>query len=388
MTSLNDTGLTLVQRMRLLTEEMRKNSARIESIQTEIQFAHRARDVLLKQIDLGQKVATAIEDRDARNKADQHGDGCAADRGEEDIADDDPEGIVDLQAQLAKTELELASINIEKSLSMVGTAIEEEDGLAFNANNGYSIREPRLLPKDKCLVSGRSGYAGSGGFPDERTERHYVIESQPLVLGASVNLSDGLQPLFASAIFGFGCFWCAESIFWQKALLPGVGVLSTQVGYCGGETAFPTYSEVCSGRTNHAEVVRVQFDPRKIRYTDLLRYFWLSHDPTKYARQGNDVGTQYRSIIVCESDTNLREAKRSRDAFQRGLEKWDAEKRAGGKGKGDDIRIKTEIVSASEGAYPFYLAERKHQQYEAKPGGREYCGLKPLAIPLGYVDDV
>lgn len=326
------------------------------------------------------------------------------------------------------------------ALSVAGGATGEFDeafsSLAADKYTGqyYSTGGPRLLAKENCIVSGRSGYAGSG-FPDERFEPHYVIDNQPLVFGAGGGSSclstttrtdldydanydtkqkencekiiEKPEPSVSTAIFGFGCFWCAESIFLHdKALLPGVGVLSTQVGYCGGETAFPTYDEVCSGLTNHAEVVRVQFDESKLPYTELLRRFWLSHDPTTYGQQGNDVGTQYCSIIVCESDAQFREAERSRDAFQEGLDKWkldvlggevggggvdvvgEREKSKLGKGReeGEDVTIKTEIVMASAGPYPFYLAEREHQQHDAKPGARNYCGLRPLAIPRGYVD--
>lgn len=155
------------------------------------------------------------------------------------------------------------------------------------------------------------------------------------------------------ALFGMGCFWGAERVFWRQQ-----GVYSTAVGYAGGGTPNPTYKEVCSGRTGHAEVVRVVFDPGKIVYESLLRLFWESHDPTQGMRQGNDVGTQYRSAIYWH-DTEQREAALvSRDAYQEVLSR-------AGLGK-----ITTEILEAPE----FYYAEEYHQQYLAKnPGG--YCGL-------------
>jgi len=156
-----------------------------------------------------------------------------------------------------------------------------------------------------------------------------------------------------SAVFGLGCFWGAERCFWQLD-----GVFATAVGYAGGYTPNPTYQEVCSGQTGHNEVVRVIFDPARIRYADLLRVFWESHDPTQGMRQGNDTGTQYRSGIYTVSDEQQREALRSRDDFQ-ALLKSD--------GYGE---ITTEIQPAG----PFYYAEDYHQQYLAKnPGG--YCGL-------------
>ena len=156
-----------------------------------------------------------------------------------------------------------------------------------------------------------------------------------------------------SAVFGLGCFWGAERTFWRLE-----GVYSTAVGYAGGVTKNPTYEEVCSGRTGHSEVVLVVYDPRVIDFEDLLQVFWESHDPTQGMRQGNDVGTQYRSVIFVEDDERLRAAEASRDAYQPGL----AEAGYG--------PITTEIRAAP----PFYHAEGYHQQYLAKnPGG--YCGL-------------
>jgi peptide-methionine (S)-S-oxide reductase len=160
---------------------------------------------------------------------------------------------------------------------------------------------------------------------------------------------DGMQ----LALFGLGCFWGAERRFWE---LPGVHV--TAVGYAGGHTPNPTYEEVCSGQTGHNEVVQVVFDPARIAYDALLRAFWEAHDPTQGMRQGNDVGTQYRSGIYCRDADQRRVAEASRDAYQRALD---------ARGAG---RITTEIIDAP----PFYYAEAYHQQYLAKnPGG--YCGL-------------
>ena len=155
------------------------------------------------------------------------------------------------------------------------------------------------------------------------------------------------------ALFGLGCFWGAERCFWQ---LPGV--YSTAVGYAGGRTPNPTYEEVCSGLTGHAEVVQVVFDPNKVSYDTLLKTFWECHDPTQGMRQGNDVGTQYRSAIYATTSEQKRRAEASRAAFQKALA-------AAGRGA-----ITTEIADAP----PFYYAEDYHQQYLAKnPGG--YCGL-------------
>ena len=154
-----------------------------------------------------------------------------------------------------------------------------------------------------------------------------------------------------TAIFGLGCFWGAEKAFWQTD-----GVISTAVGYAGGYTPNPTYEETCSGRTGHAEVVLVVYDPERISYEQLLKLFWEHHDPTQGMRQGNDQGTQYRSIIMVGNDAERRLAEASRDAYQRQLSQ-----------AGYGV-ITTEIVDAAE----FYYAEPYHQQYLSKnPNG--YC---------------
>jgi peptide-methionine (S)-S-oxide reductase len=182
-------------------------------------------------------------------------------------------------------------------------------------------------------------------------------------------LGTPLRPPFpaglARAVFGLGCFWGAERLFWN---LPGV--FSTAVGYAGGHTPNPTYQEVCSGRTGHAEVVLVVYDPAVISYPELLKVFWESHDPTQGMRQGGDVGTQYRSIICYADDAEARAAGASRDNYSRQL---------AGHGFGP---ISTEICPAG----PFYYAEDYHQQYLAKvPNG--YCGLAGtgVACPVGAV---
>jgi peptide-methionine (S)-S-oxide reductase len=175
-------------------------------------------------------------------------------------------------------------------------------------------------------------------------ERHFVLGTP-------------LEPPFPAgterALFGMGCFWGAERLFWE---LPGV--VTTAVGYAGGHTPNPTYREVCSGRTGHAEVVQVVFDPRRIAYLDLLKTFWESHDPTQGMRQGNDVGTQYRSALYTHGEEQRQAAEASRAAYEKALA-------AAGHGT-----VTTEIAAAPA----FYYAEDYHQQYLAKnPGG--YCGI-------------
>jgi len=160
------------------------------------------------------------------------------------------------------------------------------------------------------------------------------------------------------AYFGMGCFWGAERRFWQQE-----GVYSTAVGYAGGYTPNPTYREVCSGRTGHCEVVQVVFDPRRVSFETLLRIFWEAHDPTQGMRQGNDVGTQYRSAIYCSCAAQLAQAEASRAAYQGALAR-----------AGFDA-ITTEIRAAPA----FYYAEDYHQQYlDKNPGG--YCGLAGTGV--------
>ena len=209
------------------------------------------------------------------------------------------------------------------------------------------MRDKLTVPQAADCLPGRTG-------PVSIPERHFV-NNHPLA---------GPYPAaFEKAVFGLGCFWGAERVFWQA---PGVWV--TAVGYAGGHTPNPTYEEVCSGRTGHTEVVKVVFDPKKVSYGQLLKTFWESHDPTQGMRQGNDVGTQYRSAIYTFNDAQRAAADASKAAYQKALT---------ARGRGG---ITTEIVAAG----PFYFAEDYHQQYLAKnPAG--YCGLGGTGVscPIG-----
>jgi peptide-methionine (S)-S-oxide reductase len=208
-------------------------------------------------------------------------------------------------------------------------------------------KKPLTIPPKADALSGR---AERMPVPDA----HFVNRNR-----LAPPFPDGL----ARAIFGMGCFWGAEKKFWQLR-----GVYSTAAGYAAGHTPNPTYREVCTGMTGHNEVVLVVFDPKTISYDDLLKVFWENHDPTQGMRQGNDVGTQYRSGIYYADDDQKRAAERSRDVFQKQLT-------AAGYGA-----ITTEIEPASE----FYYAEDYHQQYLAKnPDG--YCGLGGTGVscPVG-----
>jgi peptide-methionine (S)-S-oxide reductase len=209
-------------------------------------------------------------------------------------------------------------------------------------------------------------FSKSSSLPSKAEALPGRTEQMP-VPGAHFVNGHPLQPPFPvglqQAMFGMGCFWGAERKFWQLE-----GVYTTAVGYAAGQTPNPTYREVCSGMTGHTEVVLVVFDPARITYEDLLKAFWENHDPTQGMRQGNDVGTQYRSGIYYYSDDQRRAAESSRDAFQGELK---------GAGYG---RITTEILPAPE----FYYAEDYHQQYLAKnPGG--YCGIGGTGVscPVG-----
>ena len=208
---------------------------------------------------------------------------------------------------------------------------------------------PAAMPTAKDALPGRSE-------PIARPGLHTVL-GHPL----AGPYPDGTE----IAEFALGCFWGEEKTFWQ---VPGVWV--TAVGYQGGFTPNPTYSEVCSGHTGHAESVRVVFDPQQVTYDELLQTFWESHDPTQGMRQGNDVGSQYRSVIFVRSDVQRRAAEASREMFQERLQ-------AAGFG-----RITTEIVGAPAPA--FYYAEDYHQQYLQKnPGG--YCpdNSTGVSCPVG-----
>ncbi|MBK8012477.1 MAG: peptide-methionine (S)-S-oxide reductase MsrA [Deltaproteobacteria bacterium] len=177
----------------------------------------------------------------------------------------------------------------------------------------------------------------------EVPRRHHVLDAP---------LDDAFEGM-AQVLFGMGCFWGAERKFWTEP-----GVVSTAVGYAGGRTANPTYEDVCRGRTGHAEVVRVVFDPEKTSLGCLLGVFWENHDPTQGMRQGNDVGSQYRSVVYVADEAAVEDVLRSRDIYQRALAAAGLQP------------ITTEIGVAG----PFYFAEAYHQQYLAKnPGG--YCGL-------------
>jgi len=208
----------------------------------------------------------------------------------------------------------------------------------------------------------RTSMPAAGEALPGRQERMPVARRHT-VLGTPLTppFPEGLE----QAVFGMGCFWGEERRFWQVP-----GVWTTAVGYAGGQTPNPTYEEVCSGLTGHAEVVLVVYDPAKVRYEELLKVFWEGHDPTQGMRQGNDVGTQYRSAIYTYSDAQRAAAEMSKEAYQRRLT-------AAGHG-----RITTEIRPAPE----FYYAEDYHQQYlsESKnPNG--YCGLGGTGVscPVG-----
>jgi peptide-methionine (S)-S-oxide reductase len=204
------------------------------------------------------------------------------------------------------------------------------------------LRKKTAMPEAAQALPGRA-------TPLEVPQTHYV-NGHRIVPPYPAGLQE--------AVLGLGCFWGAERLFWE---LPGV--YSTAAGYAGGFTPNPTYEEVCSGLTGHAEVVRVIYDPEKIDYEDLLKVFWESHDPTQGMRQQNDVGTQYRSVIYATDAEQQQAAEESKRAYQARLT-------AAGKGI-----ITTEVQAAPQ----FYYAEDYHQQYLAKnPDG--YCGLKGTGV--------
>ncbi len=212
----------------------------------------------------------------------------------------------------------------------------------------FMLRKRVALPSAAQALPGRPD-------PIPTASRHYVFD-RPL----KGPYPEGMR----QAVFAMGCFWGAERKFWQL----GDGIWITAVGYAGGHTPNPTYEEVCSGLTAHTEVVLVVYDPKKISYAQLLKTFWENHDPTQGMRQGNDIGTQYRSAIYAADANDLAAARSSADMFGKEL----AARNYGA--------ITTEIAAAP----PFYFAEDYHQQYLAKnPAG--YCGLGGTGVscPIG-----
>lgn len=207
----------------------------------------------------------------------------------------------------------------------------------------FNLRKKHALPSAEEALPGRSQ-------PMPVAERHAVLDAP---------LSPPFPAQMERIVVGMGCFWGAERLFWQLE-----GVYTTAVGYAGGHTPNPSYDEVCSGRTGHTEVVLVVFDPQRIALAQLLAQFWEGHDPTQGMRQGNDLGTQYRSAIYTADAAQQRAAEASRAQYERALA-------AAGHTRG----ITTEIAAAG----PFYYAEDYHQQYLHKnPGG--YCGLGGTGI--------
>ncbi|HEY2141561.1 MAG TPA: peptide-methionine (S)-S-oxide reductase MsrA [Solirubrobacteraceae bacterium] len=222
----------------------------------------------------------------------------------------------------------------------------------FGRDKGMS-----LFGRDKATMVDPAG--ALPGRPEEMP-----VQARHEVLGTPLRppFPDGVE----QAIFGMGCFWGAERLFWQAH-----GVYTTAVGYAGGLSPNPTYEEVCSGQTGHTEAVLVAFDTSSTSYEEMLRLFWEGHDPTQGMRQGNDVGTQYRSAILWRTETQRAEAEASLRAYQETLS-------AAGHGT-----ITTELAQ-TDSAHPFYYAEDYHQQYLAKnPGG--YCGLGGTGVscPIG-----
>lgn len=211
----------------------------------------------------------------------------------------------------------------------------------------FGARKSLELPTPETALPGRA-------HPIPTAETHFV-NGRPL----KGPYPDGLE----TAVFAMGCFWGVERIFWK---IPGVYV--TAVGYVNGVTPNPTYEEVCSGRTGHTEAVLVVYDPKVVSYAELLKVFWEGHDPTQGMRQGNDIGTQYRSGIYTANDAQIQAAEASRTTFQQALSE---------RGFG-------QITSEIEPAGPFYFAEDYHQQYLAKnPNG--YCGVGGTGVscPIG-----
>jgi len=243
---------------------------------------------------------------------------------------------------------------------------------------------PRLVPPLLLLGLGSWVARGFVGFPQPGTSsnisRAFFGGGAPT--GSETPLKDAPAPGakhfvkgssmhppwpagMEEAMFGFGCFWCSENLYMKMP-----GVYSTQVGYAGGSIPNPSYRDVCTGASGHNEVVRVIFDPKEVSYIELLKIFWERHDPTTLNRQGNDMGTQYRSGIYYYNDAQREAAEATKARYAEVLKSVRRDP------------ISTEIVPAPE----FYYAEDYHQQYDAKPGSRQYCGLSPTGAKLDVSD--
>lgn len=213
------------------------------------------------------------------------------------------------------------------------------------------------------LMGGTSMVSREQALPGRATKMpisktHYVLK----------NPMEGPWPPGSQVVvLANGCFWGSEKGFWR---LPGNGIVSTAVGYAAGFTPNPTYEEVCSGRTGHTEAVQVVYDPARISLVDIMRWFWESHDPTQLNKQGNDVGTQYRSGAYYFDDEQRAIIEASKAAYEKAMV-------AKGYGK-----VATQIAAAADYEHIFYYAEDYHQQYLAKPGARPYCSAQPRQVPL------
>lgn len=222
-----------------------------------------------------------------------------------------------------------------------------------------------------CAILGHDAHAGSSTMPRKeealpgRSEALHVSDTHFVLKNPMKGpWPSGMERL----VFANGCFWGSEKGIWR---LPGGGIYSTAVGYAAGFTPNPTYEEVVTGRTGHAEAVQVIFDPLKIGLVDILRWFWEAHDPTQYMGQGNDHGTQYRSGLYYFSEKQRKLFEASKAAYQSALSE-----------AGIHREVRTEIRSASDFPEVFFYAEDYHQQYLAKPGARPYCSAQPQQVAL------
>lgn len=211
-----------------------------------------------------------------------------------------------------------------------------------------------LLPEASCIV-GRASWVARG---ISSSTRHVFTRNS--LLGP---YPEGME----TVAFGMGCFWCSEGHFAGLAKSPTSGIFTTLVGYCQGVTQNPTYEEVCSGQTNHVEVVQVVYDPRIRSFSSLLKDFWELHDPTTPNRQGNDAGTQYRSGIYFTTPAQRELAEQTKRSYQSAL---------------NERGIAAEIVTEIEPLRNFFPAEDYHQQYDFKAGSRQYCGMRPTGVSL------
>ena len=375
---------TLAETIRRLTLDMAKNEETMKNLNLELKAARAEREVLEAEIFLGELEAQGLQDAIAVGEAIE-GEGGS---GSNDSGEEGEEGGGGTGRGTTGKKNKNSPFFI-KNVSGSDVNFVPESGRFSGIGTDFLGPSPVptsssrlcLLPKSQCL-RGRESHSGIKAdlFPN----------SNNAINGSNIHRTKktSLLPPFPSnhetIVFGMGCFWCAESCFYHSSL---EGIFTTHVGYMGGVTKNPTYQEVSSGKTNHAEVVRIIYDPKVIKFRELLRIFWISHDSTTPFQQGNDRGSQYRSVIYCQTGKQLTEAEETKYLFEKAIQE-SFRKSEGVNSVRARKKVVTEIKMMEEVGGDFYYAERDHQQYDAREDVRGYCGLSPLPVEMGLLTGI